>query len=137
MSNVSPLMRPSLKVAFICTIAIACGVSGYIFGYFQGYLGGLGHPAMVNAWQTVNALNAIRENRTQDAIQSLEMNLDTEIIMRANYESSSLQLAKLFENSDGEVLVKQVGTYRTKYPSLFPDPNVQARIKEGLHLANE
>lgn len=130
-------MRTSLKVALLLSIAGACSVGGYVFGYFQGYLGGLGHPAMANALGTVNALKAIREDRKQDAIQSLELNLDTEIIMSANYEASSLQLTKLFESSNGEVLVRRVAEYRKKHPSLFSDPNVQARIKEELHITNE
>ena len=130
-------MRPSLKIAVLLSLACFCSIGGYVLGYFQGYFGGLGHPAMANALGTVNALNAIREDRKQDAIESLELNLDTEIIMSANYEASSFQLAKLFEGSNGEVLVRRVAEYRKKHPSLFPDPKVQARIKDGLHITNE
>ena len=127
-------MRYSLKITLLIFLVCFCSIGAYVFGYFQGYLGGLGHPAMANALGTVNALNAIRQERKQDAIDSLELRLDTEIIMSANYESSYFQLTRMLEGKGSDALVNRIAQYREKYPSTFPDPNVQARLKEGLHL---
>ena len=130
-------MRRSLKIALFFSVAVMCSVGGYVLGYFQGYVGGLGHLALSNAVGTVSTLEAIRENKKQNPIVLLEMRLDTEIIMNANYEANHFQLTKLLDGSDGKVLVKRVADYREKYPSLIPDPEVQARIKQGLRIKNE
>lgn len=58
-------MRYSLKITLLIFLVCFCSIGTYVFGYFQGYLGGLGHPAMANALGTVNALNAIRAEKNK------------------------------------------------------------------------
>ncbi len=128
-------MRPILKVSLMFMAVAILSIAAYISGYFQGYLGGVGHPAIGNAYVKVVVLNALRENRAEDAIKQLEMNLDGEIIMFVNYEQSAFQLTRLFETGGETVLVQRVAEYRRQHPSEFPDAEIRKAISDRLHLS--
>jgi hypothetical protein len=127
-------MRPLIKNSLIAFVAVIGIGTTYVAGYFQGYLGGLGHGAMAEAVGTIVTLDAIRDDKDSAAIRLLETKLDTQIIMHAKYQGSSFQLAKLLDESSDEVLIRKVAEYRKSYPSDFADPDFQELIKNGLHV---
>ena len=126
-------MNKYLKTTILATSAFLCLSTGYIVGYFQGYLGGVGHPAMTEAYLNVKNLEELRENKTEYVIKMLELNVDNKILINANYRDSPLQLAKIFDTAiDDSKLKKTVAAYREKHPSLMLDPQFQELIKKKL-----
>jgi hypothetical protein len=129
-------MHPLLKRTLLVIAAFFIAFGGYIVGYFQGYEGGVGHPALAQAYDTVTTLDTLRSGQIASAIQQLEIQLDTKLVMSANYKNNPSQLSKVFEFGSDEVIAKKVREYRTAHPSTVDDPAVQALIKNLIAESN-
>lgn len=125
-------MRKWIKHTLLALVVCAVGLAGYVFGYFQGYLGGVGHPALANAFNTVVKLINLRDGKPDPVIQSLEVKLDTALLMHSKYQESPLQISKIFESGDDSSLRKTVREYREKHPSVIEDATIKAKVQHVL-----
>lgn len=128
--------RP-LKLVLLLSAACCIAVAGYVAGYFQGYVGGRGHPAAAEALSDLVVLTNLRDGKRDGAIRILELSLDARLIQREAYVSSHLQLAPLFSMSrDDENAMARIRSHRHRYPSVVEDPQVRELIEKALSEAS-
>jgi len=110
---------------------------GYVSGYIQGYTGGRGSTAPIDAANMVEALTDLRAERTPSAIEKLEAQLDTLLVSHAVYLDSPLQLAPLFAVPLAEQHLQMVREYRAHHPSPTHPPEVNALLQRSLSKGSD
>lgn len=112
-------------------LLILGAMGGFVVGYFKGYGGGVGHPAIASAFGTMASLKSLREGRPDEAIRQLELTPDVQLVQAAAYKRSPFLLTKAFEGDDKSITTA-VAACRSAYPSTFPEPEVRHAIAEAL-----
>ena len=130
-------IRSVAKVSSVILFAVLVSLIGYAFGYIQGYLGGRGDAAPIEAAGVVGILKEVRAGKNETAISRLEAMLDLRLIERGVYFDNAFQLAPLFSVPPPESMMAGVREYRRNYPSVSDQPDVLSVINRGLEIGHQ
>src|SRR5215831_11979751 len=118
-------MRRTLKLVAAVVVGLLLLVGGLIVGYNAGYADSAASSASVQSVLTVNALRAIRENKTDEAIKRLETTLDGDLITSWALRDAWRPRAAISRDNERKLLAR-VAEYRREFPSQSPNADVRA-----------
>lgn len=126
------------KMAFVLLGLVAIGVVSYVTGALGYLMGGPQYTARfapTDALYTVAVLKKLREGKTDQAIDLLEVQLDSRIVDHSTFNPNIakwLDVISPIGNTNSDRLMTEVAKYREEYPTRAVDPEVREHINNHL-----
>jgi hypothetical protein len=109
--------------------------AGLVMGYLAAFGDVLGRDAPSSAAYTVNTLQQLRSGNAAEAISSLELSLDADLMERWSYDRSHHFVSSMLWPSGlaDQRLMAFAARYRLEHPTEHPTEEVKAAISEVVN----
>ena len=122
-------MNRIVKASSITLLVLAVGAGTYVIGYDQGFRDR--NSSLGDAAGTATVLKSLREGHQAQAVELLELQLDSYIVAFAVNRDRFSPYRFVFGDLNAPIM-RGIAEYRTSVPSQAPDPQVRALIVQTV-----